>query len=405
MHYNFRLFWRTFYRSFFASKNTPARLTRKRIIFLTLFYLVWPVGSLIHWFCFWLDDILFPAYKTQPLEKPLFIMGNLRSGSTFLHRLLSRDSETFTSLTTWDIYLTPSVTQKKITQFVARLDKKYFNSALHRLLYAFDRATLGKFKIHPISFFQPEEDENIHLHIWDGYFVTFLFPFMDEFPNYQHFDEALSPERKRRIMTFYRSMLQRHMYATGKKYFVAKNPASSAKIETLMEFFPEARVIYLARNPLDMLPSTVSWINYARRQFTDPKETWLYLDEIVDMTQHWYRHPLQYLDAHPSPRNLILNYDDLIQRPEAVLRAFYEQFGYPDKPGLEIIVDEAVKETMSFNSDHVYSYEEMGFTREQIIELYPEIFERFGFDEREPIHSRAKNRSANIPATDYRSPQ
>ena len=98
MKYNFRLFWRTFYRSFFDSKNTPARLTRKRIIFLALFYLVWPIGGLVHWFCFALDDILFPAYKNHPIEKPLFILGNLRSGSTFLHRLLSRDTETFTSL-------------------------------------------------------------------------------------------------------------------------------------------------------------------------------------------------------------------------------------------------------------------------------------------------------------------
>src|SRR5215813_3397313 len=158
MHYNLRLFWRTFYRSFFAAKNTPARLTRKRIIFLTLFYLIWPAGTLIHWFCFWLDDILFPGHKIQPIEKPLFILGNLRSGSTFLHRLLSRDSETFASLTTWDIYLTPSVTQKKITQFVARLDKTFLGGTLHRWLFAIDRATLGKIKIHPISFFQPEED-------------------------------------------------------------------------------------------------------------------------------------------------------------------------------------------------------------------------------------------------------
>ncbi|MEW6285369.1 MAG: sulfotransferase [Chloroflexota bacterium] len=399
MHYNFRLFWRTFYRSFFASKNTPARLTRKRLIFLLLFYLVWIPGSLLHWFCFWLDDLLFPAYKDQPIEKPLFILGNLRSGSTFLHRLLSRDSGTFTSLTTWDIYLTPSVTQKKITQFVSRLDNKYLGGFLHRVLYAFDRATLGKIKIHPISFFQPEEDENIHLHIWDGYFVTFLFPFMDEFPNYQHFDEALAPEHKRRIMTFYKSMLQRHLYATGgKKYFVAKNPAFSPKIETLVEFFPDARIIYLARNPLDMLPSTISWINYARRQFTDPKETWLYIDEIVDLTQHWYRYPLRYLDTHPSPRHLILNYDDLIQRPEAVIRKFYEQFGYPDKPGLELLVDEAVKETLTFRSDHSYSYEEMGFTRDQIVELYADIFERFGFDKRE--HEAAQVKAARIPAAD-----
>jgi len=386
MRYNFRLFWRTAYRSFFDSKNTPAQLTRKRLMFLLFFYAVWPLGALVHWLCFFLDDILFPAHKTQPIEKPLFIVGNLRSGSTFLHRLLSRDSETFTSLTIWDIYLTPSVTQKKITQFFSRLDNK-LGGHLHRWLYNFDRRTLGKFKIHPISFFQPEEDENILFHIWDSFWVSFLFPFMDELPNYQHFDEALAPEHKRRIMAFYRSMLQRHMYATGKKYYVAKAPAFSAKIETLVEFFPEARIIYLARNPLDMLPSTISWINYARRVFTQPKEKYLYLDEIVDFTQHWYRHPLKYLDAHPSPRHLILKYDDLILRPEHTLRAFYEQFGYPDKPGLADIVDQAVKETLSFRSDHVYSYEEMGFTRQRIIELYGDIFERFQFDQRDPALS------------------
>lgn len=386
MRYNFRLFWRTFYRSFFDNKNTTARLTRKRFFFLILFYTVWPLGMIMHWFFFWLDDVLFPAYKNYVIEKPLFILGNLRSGSTFLHRLLSRDSETFTSLTTWDIYLTPSVTQKKITQLVSRFDKKYLNGILHKWLYAFDKATLGKIKIHPISFFQPEEDENIHLHIWDGYFVMFLFPFMDEFPNYQHFDEALSPAHKKRIMTFYKSMLQRHLYANGgKKYFVAKNPAFSAKIETLSEFFPDARIIYLARNPLDMLPSTISWINYARRQFTDPGDGYFYIDEIVDMTQHWYRHPLRYLDAHPSPRHLIVSYDDLIQRPEAVIRGFYEQFGYPDQPGLPIIIDQAVKETLAFKSDHNYSLEEMGFTREQIVEAYKDIFERFNFETREDL--------------------
>ena len=383
MRFNFRQFWRTFYRSFFDSKNTPARLTKKRFIFLLLFYIVWPLGQAMHWFFFWLDDILFPAYKNHPIEKPLFILGNFRSGSTFLHRLLSRDSETFTSLTTWDIYLTPSVTQKKITQFVAALDNKYFGRVLHRALFAFDRATLGKVKIHPISFFQPEEDENIHMHIWDGYFVTFLFPFMDEFPDYIHFDEALSPERKRRIMTFYKSMLQRHLYANGAKHFVAKNPAFSAKIQTLTEFFPDARILYLARNPLDMLPSTVSWINYARGQFTGPHEEYLYIDEILELTQHWYRHPLRHLDAHPSPRHLVVNYEDLVQRPEAVIRGFYEQFNYPDKPGLPVIIDQAVKETMTFSSAHNYSYEKMGFTRRGIVEMYRDIFERFQFETRE----------------------
>ena len=388
MAYNFNLFWRMAYRSFFQSKNTPAQLTRKRLIFLTLFYLVWPIGSLIHWFCFRLDDIFFPAYKTQPIEKPLFLLGNFRSGSTFLHRLLSRDSQTFTSLTIWDIFLAPSVTQKKFTQFVARLDNR-LGGPLHRILFAFDKRTLGKFRIHRISFFQPEEDENILFHNWSSYFVSYLFPFLDEMPRYHYFDESIPVEEKRQVMSFYKSMLQRHMYATGKKHFVAKNPAFSPKIEMLAEFFPDARIIYLVRNPLDMLPSTVSWINYARRVFTDPPEKYLYLEEILGITQHWYQHPLRFLDTHPSPRHLILKYDDLIQRPGQVIRGFYEQFGYPDKPGLDSIIREAVEEALSYRSDHVYSYEEMGFTRQQILDTFANIFSRFDFESRDPALAEA----------------
>jgi hypothetical protein len=40
----------------------------------------------------------------------------------------------------------------------------------------------------------------------------------------------------------------------------------------------------------------------------------------------------------------------------------------------------------------------MGFTRQQIIELYPEIFERFGFDKREEELSGANVQTANIHA-------
>jgi hypothetical protein len=149
-----------------------------------------------------------------------------------------------------------------------------------------------------------------------------------------------------------------------------------------------------------MLPSTVSWINYARGQFTNPQEPYLYLEEIVDMTQHWYAYPLHYLDTHPSPRHLILKYDNLIQRPEQVIRGFYEQFGYPDKPGLDDIINQAVKETLAFSSDHVYSYEAMGFTRAGIVEMYRDIFERFDFDRREDMLPSREDQFVTVSTLD-----
>jgi hypothetical protein len=400
MTYNFRLFWRMAYRSFFKWRGTPGTLTSKRLTFLILFYFIWPVGSLFIWLGLLLDDIFFPSYKSQPVDKPLFLLGNFRSGSTFLHRLLTRDQENFTSLTTFDIYLAPSVTAKKLVQVIGRVDR-LIGSPLKRAAMAFDRRSLGKVRIHRISFFQPEEDENLLMHIWSTYFVSFLFPFPDEMPAYQFFDEALTDVEKFRIMAFYRSMLQRHLYATGRKHFVAKNPAFCAKIEMLTEFFPNARIVYLARNPLDMLPSTISWINYARRVFTDPGQGYLYLDEIVKMTQYWYRHPLAWLDAHPSDLHLILKYDDLIGNPEPVIRGFYRQFGYSESPRLHQIVAESVQETLADQGDHVYSYQGMGFSRGQILGLYPDIFERFGFDKRDGTISAMFEKAETFPSQEY----
>ncbi len=370
------------YRSFFKTSKTPGRLTKKRLAFLLLFYSVWIPATLFTWLCFGLDDLFFPAYKQQPIEKPLFIISNYRSGSTFLHRLLSQDQSNFTSMRTWDMYLTPSVTQRKLFAVFKKVDA-FFGSPLRRTIKKIDKNGLQKVAIHPISFFEPEEDENILLHNWSSFIILYLFPFLDDLPPYQFFDRDLPAAEKKRIMSFYKSMLQRHLYATGASHFVSKNPSFSAKIVTLKEFFPDARIIYLVRNPLDMLPSTVSWLNYAWRVFSEPEEPYIYLDEIFEFSQYWYRHPLRYIDEHPSQNHLILRYEDLIQNPKRIIRDFYTQFAYEHPPNLEEILTDAIKKTEARRSAHQYSYQEMGYTHEEILRTFADIFNRFGFDTRD----------------------
>ncbi len=383
MTYNFQLFWRMTVRSFLKSKNTYGELRPKRFKFLLIFYTVWPIFTVITWFFFLLDDLLFPAYKQQPIEKPLFILGNFRSGSTFLHRLLSRDASMFTSLRTWDIFLMPSITQRRIFRLLAKIDR-WFGSPLVTWLKNFDKRSLGQVRIHKISLFEPEEDENILLHAWSTFFVSFLFPYLDDLPPYQFFDEALPAKEKKRIMTFYRACIQRHLYATGgKHYFVSKSPAASAKIESLLEYFPDARILYLVRNPLDMLPSTISWLSYAWNMFSDTGAQYLYRDQVLALTKYWYHHPLQVIDQNPSATKMILNYDDLIRWPEQVIRNLYEQFGYIESDGLEEIINRAVDESRTYQSDHIYHYEQMGFSHEEILREFEDIYERFHFDRRE----------------------
>lgn len=386
MAYNIKLFWRMAAHAVFGPQNEVSRLTPRRVRFLFLFLLLWPPYTFLTWCFFWLDDLLFPGYKQQPVEKPLFIMGNFRSGSTFLHRLLSRDTNTFTSLRTWDIFFMPSVTQRKLLRLLARVDRKV-GSPLMRLIHRIDNRSVGTWDIHKVSLLEPEEDENIMLHLWSTFFVVVFFPFLEDMPPYQFFDDALPAHEKARIMGFYRDCVKRHLYANGgKRHFVAKNPAFSAKIETLREFFPDARIIYLARNPLDTLPSTVSLLTYYWKLFNTPEEKYKYIhcENTLALAKYWYHHPLEYMDAHPSPLQMVVRFDDLIGDAEGVIRRFAAQFDYPIHPRLTEIVQQGVAEAIAHRSQHHYDYTEMGFTRERIISEFAAIYERFGFDQRGP---------------------
>jgi omega-hydroxy-beta-dihydromenaquinone-9 sulfotransferase len=122
MIFNFRLFWRLTVRSFFRSAGTNGPLNRNRFIVLLLFYPVWGSLTLLGWLGFALDDVFFSAYRKQVVEKPLFIVSNFRSGSTFVQRTLVRDEATFTGMRTGDIYLMPSITQRRIFSLLARVD-------------------------------------------------------------------------------------------------------------------------------------------------------------------------------------------------------------------------------------------------------------------------------------------
>ena len=134
-----------------------------------------------------------------------------------------------------------------------------------------------------------------------------------------------------------------------------------------------------------------------------PLEKYPYRREILDFTQYWYRHPLDYFDRNPSQNKIIMLYDDLIHKPGEVIHDFYHRLGYTDQLALERIVQDAVDNMHRFQSEHVYAYEEMGFTREQILASYADIFARFGFDQREPVSSTPtieKSMLESVPMAD-----
>jgi hypothetical protein len=379
MIFNFRLFWRMTFRALHRTGGTYGPLNRNRFAFLVCFYPIWGLLALCAWTGFLLDEILFPSYRRQPVEKPLFIVSAFRSGSTFVHRALARDPS-FTTMRMGHIYLMPSITQRRIFGLLARIDA-LFGGGCEKLLRRLDARTLQRLKLHPFSLFDPEEDEHILFYAWSTMLAGFVFPYLDELPQYQYFDTAIPQAERQRIMAFYKACIQRHLYATGARFYLAKNPLFSAKIESLLETFPDARVIYLVRDPLEVVPSTVSLFHYAWRLFSQPPVRYPHAEEILEWTKYWYEHPLNVIDRDRSGRCMIVPYEDLIQSPNRVLGNVYSEFNYPESAAVESILRDAVLESRAHTSDHVYNLEAMGFTRKQILREFAGVFERFGFGE------------------------
>ena len=376
---NARLYFRVLYRSLFQHKNTQGPLKGRRIIFLLMFIPVWSLGQVLHWLFIFLDDLVHPAYRQQTVTKPLFIIGNFRCGSTFLQRLLARDRANFATYRMWEIFLAPSIIERQFFRLLVRIDR-FFGSPFLKLAHRFDRSTMGTVDIHKVSFFAPEEDENVMLHTWTSSYVQFMFPYLEEIPDYLHFDEVLPEKRKQQILFYFERMVQRHLYAHPEsKHYLSKSPAFTSKIDCLYEQFPDARLLYLVRNPYEVVASTTSWLSYAWHVFSDCPERYPFRDRIIPLCKHYYQQALAKLEAHPPESYLILRYEDMVADPEAFVRQIYDTFNYPISPAFAKTLAQESQRARQYESSHQYNLETMGFDREEIAREFSDIFERFGY--------------------------
>ncbi len=85
-------------------------------------------------------------------------------------------------------------------------------------------------------------------------------------------------------------------------------------------------------------------------------------------------------DGRPTENHIIVKYDDLVSAPEKTVREIYGRFGFDIGPDFERVLQEESARALRYSSRHDYSPEENGLSRQQILDAYRDIFERFGFD-------------------------
>ncbi len=322
--------------------------------------------------------MLFFGYRKTDISQPVFIVSNPRSGTTYMHRLLCLDEERYVYMLLYHTIIS-SITFYKIVKGISWIDRR-IGRPFRRF---FDWIDSWFFKgwqdIHPTGFNQSEEDEGIYIFPLLSIAICLICPYMQHFKYLTLVDEM--PERQRqRIRNYYRSSMKRFMYAEGKgKTLLSKNVITTGRLNTILDIFPDARIVYLIRDPKKAVPSFISMFS-ATWKIIAPKlpeqgPEFRALGQIaIDFYTYFHQEKGRF-----KPENfLIVPYADLVADPLQSVKNVYAHFGMNLSPTFEQNLIKETNKTRKYRSKHSYSLEQYGFSEAEIEEKLGKVMTEYG---------------------------
>jgi hypothetical protein len=329
--------------------------------------------------CLALDRLFFPGYRKVRIESPVFIVGNARSGTTLFHRLLCGDEERFVYFRTWEI-LFPSLLQKKLILALVAVFRRSFPRSFERLV-AWEERQLQTLKaMHPIGINKPEEDEFLLLIPFASATLTVLFPYADRLTELADFDSRPAPVRKK-IMQVYRECVARQLYLHGGgRTLVSKNPTFVSKLRSLAGEFPDAKFVYLIRNPFETIPSLLKLMRTVWEGLgLDSGHIEGSTQQLAEGCMRDYTYAMEVLAELPADRVAIVEYTELIADLKATVERVYEQIGLSISPAFEEHLAAEGSRQKRHQSSNVYTLEEFGISEDDVTRKLGPILQRFGF--------------------------
>ncbi len=189
------------------------------------------------------------ALKNHPVpDDPIIIVGHWRTGSTYLHQLLSLDNN----------LVTPSVFQVSVPDSFL-VSSGYYKPIMTTMLEKnrpMDNVKLG--------FDEPQEDEYALFKLTaDSPLEHVIFPTSKEYFLNSYLDYI--PKDKNSWVKSINQFCKKLSFETGKRV-VLKNPFHSLRMKLLSEIFPNAKFIHIHRHPYKVVPSTINMWNIVARQ-------------------------------------------------------------------------------------------------------------------------------------------
>jgi len=312
------------------------------------------------------DEVWYRGYRDVPIVEPVHIVGLPRSGTSLLHATLADDEARFTTLRLWHVLFAPSVVQRRMIARLARFDRALGRPARRAASRIESKLSARMNGAHPINFGEPAEDFLLLLPAVACFLLVVAFPRSQSIWALTRIDEWNESER-RSLLLFYRSCLQRHLYASGSRVRVlSKNPSFTACIGTLREVFPDARFLFCARDPANAIPSQLSSLRPGLQKFGyDPADPAI-REPFIEMYECFINHATDLLGPMKTERAGFVSLDRLSADLAGTVQRLYGGFGWTPDAAFSAALTDRSRYAASYRTRHHYRLDDFGLDPDRL---------------------------------------
>jgi hypothetical protein len=257
-----------------------------------------------------------PEILVQPIARPIFVTGLPRSGTTFLHKLLAEDHASRVPRVWQLIHPYPAAPEG------SRSDRRQQQVA--RQLRMFQILAPEFHRLHPIDAASPQECTEITAHL----FASLRFDMTHSIPSYRRWLDGVGHLDAYRFHKRFLQHLQYQDRASGAGRWVLKCPDHVFALDVIRAVYPDARIVFVHRDPYRALLSVTRLTAVVRRPFTrrsdraelarEQSERWLAASELM----------IAAADRQPFAEPIFhVHHRDLVADPSGVVAALYRHFG------------------------------------------------------------------------------
>jgi len=308
-----------------------------------------------------------PELLQRPIERPVFVFGVPRTGTTLLSNLLAADPNRRSPLT-WEIDdpVPPATTAtlKTDPRALARLEQE-------RAMLAAN-PDMGKYYRNSAVY----PNECMFFTISD--FKALLWEGKGKLPNYR--DWLFSDLDMTSTYEYHKKFLQ-VLQADAPGTWNLKMPSHALWLETLLKIYPDARLVWTHRDPLTATGSFCSLMNLSNRSAIGRVDMgWVGENYPWQAVQHANR-IMDFRDRFGEDRIIDVHYADMMRQPIETMRKLYAALGDEFTPEAEASIQAWLDDNPQGKfGRHEYKLGEYGLTPDQVRGMFERYLSRYDIE-------------------------